>query len=302
MIRLGDIQFLNSWPVTYALRCGLVEAPVKVFSAPPAELNRRLLTGELDAGAVSSMLVLRHLEEFTPVPGFCIRSDGGVHSVLVVSRRPLTELKGQSIGVSNQGATTPVLLKILLKRRGLKMRLEPTPLRFPEILEEFPAALLIGDEALNAGQAEDLLSWDLGQAWTDWTKLPAVFALWVVRRPLADRHPELPGSLAQALEASHRWAGSHPKELVAAMRKVCPLEVNALIRYLGALSYELDRRAWVGLKRFAREAEKVGELSKGTARKLIRVSKGWQGLERVSKGKPLLTPAHPSLPLLTPLA
>ena len=268
MIRLGDIQFLNSWPVTYALRQGLVEAPVQIFPAAPAELNRRLLTGELDASAVSSMLYLRHLEEFAPVPGFCIRADGGVHSVLVVSRRPLTELKGKTIGVSNQGATTPVLLKILLNRQKLRMKMEPTPLRYPEILEVYPAALLIGDEALSAGQDEDLICWDLGQAWTEWTRLPAVFALWVVRRPLVDRHPELPEALTQALEQSHRWAGAHPKELVAAMRKVCPLEVNALIRYLGALSYELDRRAWVGLKRFAREAEKVRELPVGTVKRM----------------------------------
>ena len=54
--RVGDIQFLNSWPVTYALRKGIVPANVHLISGPPAELNRRLLTGELDASAVSSLL------------------------------------------------------------------------------------------------------------------------------------------------------------------------------------------------------------------------------------------------------
>ena len=154
-IRLGDIRFLNSWPVTYALRKGIIPSDVQMVSGTPAELNRKLLTGELDASAVSSILYLRHLEEFVPILKFCIRSESGVHSVLVVSRQPLEKLVGKKIGVSNEGATTPVLLKLLLHQRKLKISLEVTSLRYPKILEEYPAALLIGDEALEASQSAE---------------------------------------------------------------------------------------------------------------------------------------------------
>ncbi len=268
-MNLGDIQFLNSWPVTHALRKGIVSSDIQVVSGTPAELNRRLLTGELDAGAVSSMLYLRHTEEFVAVPGLCIRSDSPVGSVLVVSYQPLTTLKGRTIGVSNQGATTPVLLRILAAQKQLKINLEMTPLRYPEILREYPAALLIGDEALQASQSADGLQWwDLGGAWTAWTRRPFVYALWVMRRSLAEKEPQALEHLTDALRASYEWGRAHRDEMIAAMRKTFPFEATFLRKYLQAISYQLDARAWAGLVRFAREAERIGELPRGTARKL----------------------------------
>lgn len=268
MLRLGDISFLNSWPVTYALRQGLVRGEAALVSASPAELNRRLLAGELDASAISSALFLRHQEEFIPIPELCIRCDGGVASVLVVSRQPLDSLRGKTVAISNQGATTPVLLKILLKKRDLRMNLEVSSLRYPEILEQYPAALLIGDEALVAGQEEGLFQWDLGEAWDKETKLPFVFALWVIRRKLVEENPQTLIQLAQTIQDSYEWSVSHPRELLSAMRKVFPWEATFLIRYLARLSYGLDERAWEGLKRFAKEAEALGEFPKGTAKKI----------------------------------
>jgi len=272
-LKLGDIQFLNSWPVTYALRKGIVgtDLPLtlSLSKGPPADLNRRLLTGELDASAVSSLLYLRHLEELVPVPGLCIRSDSGVHSVLVVSYQPLSTLKGRTIGVSNQGATTPVLLKLLSSHRQLKINLEVTALRYPEILKEYPAALLIGDEALQASQSADGLQWwDLGEAWTQWTDQPFVYALWVVRRALVEEQPELLEQLKETLHESHEWGRDHEGDLIGAMRKEFPFEATFLRRYLRGLSYHLDEKAWGGLTRFAKEAEAVGELPKGTTRRI----------------------------------
>ena len=275
MIRFGDIEFLNSWPVTYGLRAGEIACDWVVVSGTPAELNRKLLTGELDAGAVSSVAFLRHLEEFVPIPGLCIRSDKGIGSVLVVSREPLHRLKKKEIGVSNQGATTPVLLKLLLRRQHLKGILKDTSTRYPQILQEYPAALLIGDEALAASSNPDLIRWDLGQAWEEWTRLPFVYALWVIRRRLAETQPHVVKEVAQVLWNSFQWANSHPKELVGAMRKVFPWEVNFLKAYLSKVSYVQDERAWKGLRRFAKEAEQVGELAPGTtAKSFLRFGKG----------------------------
>ena len=270
-LKLGDIQFLNSWPVTYALRNGIVPSslPIRWISASPADLNRRLLTGELDASSISSLLYLRHPDELVPIPGLCIRSDSGVHSVLVVSYQPLSTLKGRTIGVSNQGATTPVLLKLLSNQRQLKVNLEVTSLRYPEILQEYPAALLIGDEALQASQSADGLQWwDLGEAWTQWTHQPFVYALWGIRRALIEKEPDLLEQLKEALHRSYEWGKVHEEELIAAMRRVFPFEATFLRRYLRGLSYHLDAKAWEGLNRFAREAQAVGELPKGTARRI----------------------------------
>ena len=275
-IRLGDIQFINSWPVTYGLKAKKIASQLKVVSGVPAQLNRRLLTGELDASAVSSMLYLRHQEEFVPVPGLCIRSEADVASVLVASREPLEKLETKTIGISNQGATTPVLLKLLLKERKLPLTLEVTHLRFPEILEAYPAALLIGDEALQASREKKHWHfWDLGQAWADWTKLPCVFALWVVRRHLVERSPEVLTEIRTDLEASYAWGRAHTEELVQSMQKIFPWEKAFLKQYLNRLSYDFDTKAWEGLRRLSREAEAVGLLEKGTTQALPAKRAGW---------------------------
>jgi chorismate dehydratase len=269
MIRLSDIQFINSWPVTYALREGIVPADVKSVSGTPAQLNRRLLMGELDAGAVSSMMYLKHHEEFVPVPGLCIRADSAVASVLVVSRRPLKYLEGVTLGMSNQGATTPVLLRLLLKQKRIRCSLEVSTLRFPEILEAYPAALLIGDEALQAVHSKEALyTWDLGQGWADWTHQPCVFALWVIRRKLAQQDPEIVDRLQAALQVSYAWGQLHEDRLIEAMRRVFPWERPFLKNYLSKLSYDFDAKAWAGLRRLALESERSGVLAKGTTQEL----------------------------------
>ena len=262
VIRLGDIQFLNSWPVTYALRMGRAGGGAAVTSGTPTEISRRLLSGELDASAVSSLLYLKHEEELAAVPGFCIRAEGAVGSVLVISRKPLESLRWKKIGVTNTGATTPVLLKILMARRGFKMEGEVTSLRYPEILEEYPAALLIGDEALAASrQARNVFLWDLSASWTQWTGLPMVFALWAVRRRLVEQDPDLPGRIQGLLAQSHAWGKAHPKALIAAMQEVFPWPAAFFKQYLGRLSYTLDPKAWAGIRRLAREASNIGELT-----------------------------------------
>lgn len=287
-IRLGDIRFLNSWPVTYALRRGFVRAPIRLVSGTPADLNRRLLTGELDASAVSSMVYLRHPEELVPVPGLCVQADRAVASVLVVSRTPLERLKASRLGVSNQGATTPVLLELLLRHRKLALRPEVTSLRFPEVLKAYPAALLIGDEALRARrEGKGLLLWDLAESWTAWTRRPCVFALWVVRRSALARNPRLVTEVASLLRASHDWGRNHPGTLLAEMREAFGWEEAFLRDYLGRLSYRLDDRAWEGLKRLSREAETAGFLPAGTARRLP----AWSSLGRSAAARALAEPA-----------
>ncbi len=301
-LRLGDIQFLNSWPVTYALWRGKLGRSfgesIRLVSGVPAELNRKLLTGELDAGAVSSMAYLRHAQELVPVPGLCIRSDSGVASVLLISRFPMEELAGRTLGVSNQGATTPVLLKLLLRRRRLNASLEISSLRYPEILEEYPAALLIGDEALKASrETQELYRWDLGKGWTDWTGLPFVYALWVVRRSLAQADPAVLDQVRQALEESLAWGKSHQRELVIRMQEQFPWEGKFLRDYLDRLSYDLDGKAWRGLRRFALEAQKIGELPGGITRRIRTASlRGLRAERSRTKQSPLQDEsASPSL-------
>lgn len=263
-IRLGDIEFLNSWPATYALAAGLVPAPVTLVRGTPAALNAQLAAGTLDASAVSAMAYLHHRDEWQLLPELAIGSESGVNSVILVSRVPLLALAGQTIAVTPQGATTPALLRILLEQgHGLKARYVTAEQPFPAVLREFPAALLIGDEALRALPAarDDFFTWDLGALWRQWTGLPMVYAVWAVRRAVAAAAPEPVQALQQALVASKQWGLAHLDEVAraAAARTGFP---EAVVRdYFRGIRYDLDDAAQAGLQRYAECAGLTPSLS-----------------------------------------
>jgi len=279
-LRLGDIQFINSWPVTYALAQGQVGAfSGTMVRGTPSQLNAQLANGTLDVSAISVLAYLQQVEELLLLPDLAIGSESGVNSVLLVSRVPLRELAGQTIAVTEAGATTPVLLRILLEQaHGVSARYEVTPARFPEVLQQYPAALVIGDEALRAlpppagwraGVArDDYFAWDLGALWRDWAKLPMVYAVWAVRRAVVEAAPELVGQLHEALLASKQWGLSHLDQVAQAAAAASGFPAAMVADYFRGIRYELDQPARAGLRRYAECAQALGAVPADTVRAL----------------------------------
>lgn len=134
--------------------------------AHPTALARKLWAGEVDLALVPVWEVLAQ-PGTRVLDGVAIGSRGEVRSVGVFHDLPLTECR--TIRITPHSATSVQLWKLVAKHRGL--RLEPK--------ETAEARLLIGDEALEEWKRRNghgML--DLGQAWTDWTGKPFVFAVW----------------------------------------------------------------------------------------------------------------------------
>ncbi|MBI4314156.1 MAG: menaquinone biosynthesis protein [Candidatus Omnitrophica bacterium] len=269
MIRLGDIGFLNSWPVTYALSKGKVESPSSlIVRAIPADLNRQLINGQLEVSAISAFTYLEHLNDLYLLPDLAIGSDSGVNSVILVSRLPIAELQKQTVALTQEGATTPVLLRILMKRAyGVDCNYEVSPLKFPEVLLRYPAALIIGDEALKALPAakDDFQTWDLGALWREWTHLPMVYAVWAARRDVAQSRPEEVGQIHEALLASKQWGLSHLEEVAGQAARFGGFSKQTVLDYYHGIRYDLDMKARSGLQRYAQEAQALGFLPAETA-------------------------------------
>ena len=174
-MRVGSVPYLNAVPLTRGIEDQIV-------FAPPSRLAELLREGKLDAALVSVTEVLFN-DSYDVLDGVAIASLGEVQSVLLAHRKPLEEV--HEIFCDPASLTSVNLLKVLLAERGLRPDLSPLANYHDAPFHD--AVLLIGDPAIDfmrAGHPHEL--WDLGTAWSDLTRLPFVYAVWALRRGLAD--------------------------------------------------------------------------------------------------------------------
>ena len=172
--RIGSIPYLNVRPLIYGIED-------RVVSTVPSRLAELLHRGQFDAGIVPVAEVLRH-DQYDILDSIAIGANGPVQSVLLFHREPIAKL--QRIAVDTASRSSVMLLRILLR---LVYRNEPEfyPRPVAAKLDEHPAMLVIGDDAIRYAQlAGDRPTGilDLGAAWREFTGLPFVFAVWAGQR------------------------------------------------------------------------------------------------------------------------
>ena len=264
-LRVGEIRNANCTPIysTLKLRCDC--AGYEFVTGEPSELNALLAKGEIDVSASSSIEYARHWREYLIIPDISISSTGDVGSILLFSKRPMGALGGHKIAVSNASATSTVLLKALLKfSYGIEAGLVPERPRLSAMLSDCEAALLIGDEALmerkRLSGREGLLVYDLGGLWQEFTGLPFVYALWMVREDSALRLPDLAENFKKEVVLAKGDALSRLDDIAAAAPESAWMGAPALADYWRAMSYDLNPRHEAGLLRFYELAKELGEV------------------------------------------
>lgn len=274
MLRLGNIDYSNCYPIHGPVLERYRPAWLQVVDGPPSDLNRRLATGELDIAPGSSIELARHHGEYSALRGLCIGSAGPVESIVLVSRLPLEALDGRTVALPTASASSRCLLRILLE---LRLGLQPCWVDFDQTAgdplgsvqdssagtpgreQTGPvAALFIGDIALRRPTAGGELRFDLGREWTDWTDLPFVYAVWMVRNALAD---------AEETRHLHRLLTARRDELPAAFGELADAAATRygfsrtrLLRYWSRIRYELDETMLRGLEHFLGLASDIGEI------------------------------------------
>ena len=261
-MRLGETHFKNTDFIYHAIRSGAVNsAGVELVRAHPPELGELLHRGELDAAPTSSIVYALYPEDFLILDGFSISAPAGTGSILVFSRDVtcLEELEGKSIATASTSASSVALLEILLRERGIEARLikNQAP-SLADMLRNADAALLIGDHALVEGyRRRELVIADLGEEWHSLTRLPMVYALWLVRRSFA-QHGEEVEELRRVLNEARSYAYEHLSELAAQLAAQLGIPPRAMEEHLRCLDYSLSKNNLRGLQKFFELASKHG--------------------------------------------
>lgn len=258
-LNIGHIQYANCTPIFTALASNFDCTGYNFVGGVPARLNAMLRSGEIDVSPSSSFEYAMAHEKYCLLPELSISAIGPVKSVLLFSRVPIEDLDGCCIGLSAESDTSVNLLRVLLaKKYGFRNSYERSALPLGEALQRFPALLLIGDAALKAVEAGGYLSYDLGELWQEFTALPFVFALWIVRRDTALAKPAILSALGRDLIAAKELALASYAEIAAGCREREWLGVSALVDYWRTISYDLTPAHLEGVRRFFRHTFEMG--------------------------------------------
>ncbi len=250
-LRVGIVDYLNSWPLAWSFLTGRYDAArfEPVYLAPAA-LADRLAGGELDVGLLPS-IELQRIPGLAVVPGLAIAATHEVKSVLLVCRRPVVELR--RVAVDENSRTSVALVRIVLgDGHGVAPQLVSAAPDLESMLETADAALLIGDPALRA-RPRGLLVLDLAAEWRALTGYPFVFAVWAARQGLDA------GDLAPALESSLALAQAELAAVVERGARQLGLDRGSVHDYLtSSLCYRLGEAELAGLAEFHRRAHAHG--------------------------------------------
>ena len=253
-IRLGVVGYLNSRPLVF----GLDRSPrFSLRYDVPSECARLLHAADVDLGLIPSIEYLQG-GEYSIVPDLAIASRGAVASVAIFTTRPIEDVR--SIVMDTSSRTSVALTRILCARLfKIQPTIETHVPDLPAMLGRGDAALMIGDKALLAvdssldGRVTPIEKIDLGQAWTEWTGMPFVWAFW------AGRSGALASEDVRLLQGARDQGVEQPDAIVREYFRDSPVHQAIGARYLrDNIKYRLGPDERAALETFYRYAAEAG--------------------------------------------
>ena len=179
VVRLGVVAFLNSRPLIVGLD---KQSDIQLHFAVPAALSDMLRSGLVDVSLVPVIDLARSQGAWEQVSDACIGSEHETLTVRVFSR--VSPERMTVLHVDGDSHTSVVLAR-LIWRYWYKRPIDIVPLPSNGLQKECESVLLIGDKVVTTPMADFEHTVDLGAAWSRWTGLPFVFAVWAapVGRP-----------------------------------------------------------------------------------------------------------------------
>ena len=211
----------------------------------PRQLGEKAAAGEILAGPLPLIEYLRLQDRFERLGHFGIAVRGRVRSAMLFSLKPIRQLDGATIAVTQETSTTACLLRLLLEQR---YQIMPSSYQRGQPAEA-DALLLIGDDALRFGHTNQRYPFevDLAFEWWLWQHLPFVFAVWAVRKDASPQEKkQIESSLARALTMNTGQWATIAQEYAPTLGMPAP----ELDTYLANFVYRLGQFEEEGIKRF----------------------------------------------------
>ena len=253
-LKMGKISYINAFPVYYGIDKdeNLLPDWIELIAEPPADLNRRLVKGEIEISPISSAFYGMHHDELLLLPDLSISCHGKVMSVVLMSRYPLEVLDGKKILLTGESETSAAFVKMIFLERGIHPVFEKKRVHNLHDVENVAdAALVIGDTALREPW-DSIFEYriDLGSLWHEMTGMPFVFAVWAVRRSFAQSRPEIVDRVIRVLLESKRQGDGNMNHIIRRGANALKLEEPYIKKYYECLFCDFDKRKIEALECF----------------------------------------------------
>src|SRR4029077_11272843 len=223
----------------------------------PSQCARELQNGKADIGIIPSAAYASILG-LSILPGVAIASKQAVRSILLVSPKPMADIR--TVALDSSSLTSAALAGILFEKYwGGAREFSSLPPDLDTMLSGNHAALLIGDPALQVNRSR-YYSWDLAEEWSRLTGKPFVFAFWAVRDEAArDSTLDLPVIFQKSRD--HGLELENLRRITELWSAKLQLPKQDLYEYLTSnIFYYLDESCLEGLRLFYRYAHECKAL------------------------------------------
>ncbi|MFY0543059.1 menaquinone biosynthetic enzyme MqnA/MqnD family protein [Brevibacillus sp. H7] len=262
-LRIGQIIYTNTLPVYFYFDQKRFQDRIDFIQQVPAQLNAAMARGEIDVGPISSFSYAEHASQYLVLPNLSVSAKGKVGSIFLFSKRPIEELAGARIALTNTSATSVNLLKIILQKFfGLHVSYKTQSPVLEEMMKEADAALLIGDDALLAiRNSLPYQVYDLGELWHRFTGYSMTFALWAVRKQAIEHHRELLLDVHAAFLSSKEKTRRHLDLMIEDVLVHFGGNREDWYSYFNGLTHDFTDEQRVGLEYYYQCAAELGLLS-----------------------------------------
>jgi len=267
-LRVSAISYLNTAPLMWNFEHGpssdKLRSDFEIDYTIPSRCAQLLGEGSADIGIIP-VAAYATIPGLRVVPDVAIASRGAVRSILLISERPLSEIR--SVALDSSSRTSAALVQVLLRMQNREASFSPAEPDLDAMLAKSDAALLIGDPALQVDRSR-YQTWDLAEEWRSRTGKPFVFAFWAVREDAAPEE-EL-SCVAEIFRESRDEGLKHVPEIATEWSARLSISHEIVSSYLEEnIHYYLDPDSISGMKLFFQLAASYGVLPSAPELQLV---------------------------------
>jgi chorismate dehydratase len=240
VIKITAISYLNTIPFIYGIRkSGLLENYMLELDVPSASA-RKIMEHQADIGLVPVAL-LKDLNDYKIITDFCIGANGNVGSVVLLSNKPLHEIK--KVFLDYDSLTSVNLVKVLAKHfwKIAPIWEKQTESR-REALEKQESVVAIGDKTFEMVSKFEYC-YDLSDEWHKYTGLPFVFACWVAVS-------DMPESCIQRFSEAIKYGVMHLDDAIKEIPEGTYPNINTKEYLTKQISFGFDKKKREALGKF----------------------------------------------------